>query len=78
MIANYKQKTQVITCRAVNYKLHGVNNIKEDHRVLDVFCKDVILVIDILTIFTITTIILARFWLAKCIYHANKMIRIYS
>jgi len=28
---------QVITCRAVNYKLHGVNNIKEDHRVLDVF-----------------------------------------
>ena len=30
---------KVITCRAVNYKLHGVNNIKEDHRVLAVFCK---------------------------------------
>ena len=30
---------QIITCRATNYKLQGANNVKEDHRVLDVFCK---------------------------------------
>ena len=30
---------QIITCRATNYKLQGSNNVMEDHRVLDVFCK---------------------------------------
>ena len=33
---------QIITCRATNYKLQGSNNVKEDHRVLDVFCEELI------------------------------------
>ena len=31
---------QIITCRATNYKLQGANNVMEDHRTLDIFCKE--------------------------------------
>ena len=48
----------MITCRAVNYKLHGVNNIKEDHRVLDVFCKTLLIVIIIVIVIIIIVIII--------------------
>ena len=54
----------MITCRAVNYKLHGVNNIKEDHRVLDVFCKIIIVtfVTNVIIIFITNIIVVVQIY----------------